>query len=150
MSPEVINEIRSLLLEFQTAPEASPDYDRNMLIEERAIRFVQNEERDKNWRRPTRRNNPGFDLYRTDSDTGVTQWCEIKSLSREFKRVTMTIAEFEKARECGDSYWLYIVENIGAQNKDGKAVPAILRIRNPAGRVRSISYRHPDWRDLVK
>ena len=66
----------------------------------------------------------------------------------KFDRVPMSITQFQKARECGESYWLYIVENVSEIDEGGK--PNILRIQNPAGRTESITYRRHVWQDFVE
>ena len=144
--PAAIDEIRKLMIEFQTAPEARPDPEKNRQVEDKAIEHILREE--ETWCRTTNPNNPGFDLYRTDPRSGQIEWCEVKSKSKRFDRVTMSITQFEKARECGQSYFLYIVENVDNIDRGGK--PNILRIQDPAGKTESITYRHVVWRDFAK
>lgn len=140
-----IDEIRKLMIEFQVAPDASPDPERNRQVEEKAIDHILKEE--EAWCRTTNPNNPGFDLYRENPRTGQKEWCEVKSQSKKFHRVTMSVTQFEKARECGKSYFLYIVENV--DNLDRGAKPNILRIQDPAGKTESITYRHVVWKDYA-
>ena len=40
------------------------------------------------------------------------------------------------AQECGDSYWLYVVENAGTDS------PNIVRIQDPAGKARTFTFDH--------
>lgn len=108
----------------------------NLKVEKAAIDFIRSMKKEKGWH-TTRTNNPGFDLYQTESgrrNGKVTVWCEVKSLSGKFSSVSLTHTEFEKAQECGDAYWLYIVEN--AQS----AKPTLLRIQNPAGKAERFTY----------
>lgn len=105
----------------------------NLLVERKAIKFIQSIE--KGWH-TTPPNNEGFDLYRTQSgrkNGKKTVWCEVKSLSGKFTGVSLTRPEFKKAQECGDAYWLYIVE-------EALDNPKLLKIQNPAGRVERFTY----------
>ena len=148
--PAAINAIRELWLEFQMAtPEPSPDAEANREVEEQALKFIQ--EKEKGWRRPANSNNKGFDLYRTESgrkNGKIIQWCEVKSLSGKFNRVSLTKAEFECAQEHGENYWLYIVENVALLDQGGE--PNLIRIQNPAGKAERFSYQSPAWRKAAQ
>ena len=145
VSPDAINAIRELWLEFRMAtPAPSPDAGANREVEEKALKFIQ--EKEKSWRRPANSNNKGFDLYQTESgrkNGKIIQWCEVKSLSGKFNRVSLTKAEFECAQEHGENYWLYIVENVALLDQGGE--PNLIRIQNPAGKAERFSYGNSDW-----
>lgn len=132
------------------APTPSP----NLAVEKAAIKFIRRIE--KGWH-TTRTNNPGFDLFQTDSgrkNGKITVWCEVKSLSGRFDQnhpVSLTPTELEKAQECGDAYWIYIVEEAQSAN------PKLLKIQNPAGKTKQrpngkalrFSYGHR-WRSVAE
>ena len=150
-SPDAIDTIRELWLEFQTTAEVSRDTEANKEVEKKALDFIRKRERNKRWHRPTNSNNKGFDLYQTDSGKrsgNITVWCEVKSLSGKFSSVSLTAAEFEEAQKRGDSYWLYIVEGVDKLDKGGE--PSLLRIQNPAGKAERFSYRHRPWRSAAE
>lgn len=138
VSEEVLEKFLELLVAGNSVrPVPSPiTPSPNLKVEKAAIDFIRSVEKEKGWH-TTRTNNPGFDLYQTESgrrNGKVTVWCEVKSLSGRFSSVSLTHTEFEKAQECGDAYWLYIVEN--AQS----AKPTLLRIQNPAGKAERFTY----------
>lgn len=114
----------------------------NPEVEKAAIQFIQKIE--KGWH-TTPPNNEGFDLYRTESgrkNGKKTVWCEIKSLSGKFAGVSLTRPEFKKGQECGDAYWLYIVE-------EARTNPKLLKIQNPAGKVERFTYGSR-WRNVAE
>lgn len=116
----------------------------NLAVEEAAIRFIRNQNNEKGWH-TTPRNNEGFDLYRTQSgrkNGKITVWCEVKGLSGKFTGVSLTRPEFKKAQECGDAYWLYIVE-------EATTNPKLLKIQNPASKVERFTYGHR-WRNVAE
>ena len=145
VSPAAINAIKELWQEFQMAtPAPSPDAGANREVEEKALKFIQ--EKEKSWRRPANSNNKGFDLYQTESgrkNGKIIRWCEVKSLSGDYSRVSLTRAEFECAQEHGENYWLYIVENVALLDQGGE--PNLIRIQNPAGKAEQFSYQSPAW-----
>ena len=150
VSPAAINAIRELWQEFQMAtPAPSPDAGANREVEEKALKFIQ--EKEKSWRRPANSNNKGFDLYQTESgrkNGKIIRWCEVKSLSGDYSRVSLTRAEFECALEHGEDYWLYIVENVALLDQGGE--PNLIRIQNPAGKAERFSYGNSDWRKAAQ
>lgn len=141
---EVLEQFLELLVSASSVPvEPAPTPSPNRAVEDAAIKFIRRIE--KGWH-TTRTNNPGFDLYRTESgrkNGKVTVWCEVKSLSGKFSGVSLTHTEFEKAQECGDAYWLYIVEEAQSTN------PKLLRIQNPAGKAERFIYGHR-WRSMAE
>ena len=46
------------------------------------------------------------------------------------------------AQECGDDYWLYVVENAGTGS------PNIVKIQDPAGKARTFTFDH-GWREVA-
>ncbi len=109
------------------------EHSARMDLEAKAIDFILSRESD--WQR-TPRNNPGFDLYKTDRHDNQIAWCEVKAMSGTFdnRPTTMTRRQFEEAQERGGAYWLYVVENAGTDS------PRIVRIQDPAGKVRTFTF----------
>ena len=155
--PEAINSLRELLLDFQMPdPETQTDHD-NLEVEAKAIAFILKKEKDKGWQRPENPNNPGFDLYQTQSgrkNGKKTVWCEVKSLSGKFSRVSLTHTEFKEALKRGKDYWLYIVENVGSYDPDVENAdndgPTLIKINDPAGKAERFTYRHPAWQKAAE
>ena len=129
-----LNQLSSAI-SAQVDPDVPPKtQSNNLAVEKEAIDFIQSVEK---WWHTTPPNNEGFDLYRTQSgrkNGKITVWCEVKGLSGKFTGVSLTRPEFKKAQECGDAYWLYIVEEATTTN------PKLLKIQNPAGRVERFTY----------
>jgi hypothetical protein len=77
-------------------------------------------------------NHPGYDIESRSVDGGeVARYIEVKSQSGSWGAdgVGMTVTEFNKARELGDLYWLYIVEWATSDQ------PEMYRIQDPAGKA---------------
>ncbi len=114
----------------------------NLEVEAKAIEFIRGQE--PNWH-TTKANNPGFDLYQTANNRKngkKTLWCEVKSFSSKFSSAELTPTEFRTALQKGESYWLYIVENVKSKS------PKLLRIQNPVDKV--FRYRiGSDWRTVA-
>lgn len=148
VSPAAINAILELFWEFAPPDlEPRPSNEENREVEAKAIAFIRRVEKDKGWQCPQNPNNPGFDLYRTESgrkNGKITVWCEVKGLSGKFSRVSLTKTEFEEARKRGERYWLYIVENATSKT------PNLIRIKDPAGKAERFTYRHPAWRGVAE
>lgn len=91
------------------------------------------------------RNNPGFDLYKTDNGRRNGKkivWCEVKALSESFQSVGLTPREVKEALERKEDYWLYIVENVATES------PNIIPVRNP-GYQPNERYRFGrEWRSM--
>ena len=87
---------------------------------------------------------PGYDIESKDSTGSVVRYIEVKSLSGNWgiDGAALTRPQFEKARELGDRYWLYVVEK--AQQQDFK----IHTIQNPAQRVNQFIY-DDGWKNLT-
>lgn len=105
-----------------------------MLVEEQAIATVIAIE-------PTLRRtppgNPGFDLYEADEQGLPSRWVEVKSMTGtlEDHPVGISHLQFDVAREKGDAYWLYIVEQA-----NDPANARVLRIQNPVALVRMFTF----------
>ena len=110
--------------------------ERRLEVEAKAIALILERE---HWLRATE-DNPGFDLYREDTDGAKTLRCEVKALSGSLDDhpARLTPTELRRALEYGENYWLYIVENLAE-------TPRILRIRNPAGAAARFAFG-PEWR----
>ena len=108
-------------------------HEERMDLEEKAIQFILEQEPE--WRQ-TPTHNPGFDLYQADTNGKQTRWCEVKAMSGTFdnRPATMTKRQFEEARQRGEAYWLYVVENAGTDS------PRIIRINDPAGQARTFTF----------
>lgn len=75
--------------------------------------------------------NPGFDILSTDKYDNV-YYIEVKGLSGTWETpnpAQLTRMEFEKAREYGENYWLYIVENATSTE------PQLHIIQDPANKA---------------
>jgi hypothetical protein len=86
---------------------------------------------------------PGYDIKSVDK-LGRVRYIEVKTFSGLWDSqnpAQMTKTEFETARELGDSYWLYIVEQI--ETDKVKIYP----IRNPANRAGYYLFDH-GWAPL--
>lgn len=74
---------------------------------------------------------PGYDIKSVD-EVGRVRYIEVKTFSGLWDSqnpAQMTKTEFDAARELGDSYWLYIVEQVETDKMK------IYPIRNPANRA---------------
>jgi uncharacterized protein DUF3883 len=89
-------------------------------------------------------NHPGWDIESQDDDaTEVERYIEVKAVRRAWSGygVGMTDTQYENARQLGDRYWLYIVEN-------ALSVPRLYAFQNPAATV--AEYRVDDgWRQFA-
>lgn len=72
--------------------------------------------------------NPGYDVESSDSSGKVVRYIEVKSFSGQWAHTYAVLSrpQFNKARDLGDSFWLYVVER--AESEDFK----MHRVRNPA------------------
>lgn len=89
--------------------------------------------------------NPGFDLFEVDSSGVQTRWVELKAMTGTIKDrpVGMSHVQFDFAREKGQAYWLYVVENATDPSR-----ARVLKIQNPAGHARTFTFDH-GWRDIA-
>jgi hypothetical protein len=76
-------------------------------------------------------NNPGYDIESRDASGEVTRYIEVKSLSGDWRATYAVLSEsqFNKGRELGDRFWLYVVERAEASTF------TIHCIQNPAVRA---------------
>lgn len=112
------------------------DQAKRMQIEEHAISLIIGLEPTL---RRTPEGNPGFDLFESDRDGRQIRWVEVKSMTGtlEDRPVGLSHTQFDHAREKGDAYWLYVVENASDPEK-----ARILKIQNPAGQTRTFTFDH--------
>jgi len=90
-------------------------------------------------------NNPGYDIESVDPKTGEIAYIEVKGTEELWDSygVTITPTQYKFAKEHGDSFWLYVVENINS------ASPQVYRIKNPVGRINMYAFDY-GWRSLVE
>lgn len=90
-------------------------------------------------------NNPGYDVESRDGSGEIVRYIEVKSLSGAWgeKGISLTRTQFEKARELGERYWLYVVEWADQDEKF-----RIYRIQNPANQVNQFLYDN-GWKELA-
>ncbi len=133
--PPFISHVGTHPDEKEPSPEGAERAARRLEIEESAIAFILKCEPE--WER-THTHNRGYDLYKDDQDGNVIRWCEVKAMTGTWddRPVTVSSAQFRMAQECGDSYWLYVVENAGTDS------PNIVRIQDPAGKARTFTFDH--------
>ena len=110
-------------------------------LEKAAIDLILN--RESNWQQ-TPPNNEGFDLFKVANGQPCV-WCEVKAMtgSLQDRPVGLSRAQFDLAREHGDAYWLYVVEQ--AAGKDAR----IVRIQDPAGKAKTFTF-DKGWLDVAK
>lgn len=89
--------------------------------------------------------NPGFDLFEADSDGKQIRWVEVKSMTGtlENRPVGLSHTQFDYAREKGDAFWLYVVEQ--ATDPSGARV---LKIQNPAGAAKTFTFDR-GWKEFA-
>lgn len=90
--------------------------------------------------------NPGFDLYESDNSGNPIRWVEVKSMTGSLldRPVGLSCTQFERAREKGDAYWLYVVEH--ATNS---ALARVLRIQNPVALARTFTFDR-GWSQIAR
>jgi hypothetical protein len=81
--------------------------------------------------------NPGFDLYESDSSGKPIRWVEVKSMTGSLldRPVGLSCTQFDRAREKGDAYWLYVVEHATDPEQ-----ARVLRIQNPVALARTFTF----------
>lgn len=121
--------------EEQPDPDAL-DRQKRMALEEQAIALILGHEPSLQ-RTPI--NNPGFDLVEHGADGQPTRWIEVKAMTGDLhtRPVGLSRTQFDCAREHGEAYWLYVVENA-----DSPGAARIVRIQNPAGKARTFTFDH--------
>lgn len=126
--------------------EEDPDPDgldqtARMALEANAIDFILSLEA--GWQK-TLAHNPGFDLFEAGTDGQPVRWCEIKAMTGRFadRPIGLSRTQFDCAREHGDAYWLYVVEQAGTDRA------RLIRIQDPAGKARTFTFDH-GWLDVA-
>lgn len=129
-------------------PEPGADSDetgaQQSAVEKAGVRTVMAHERDQQ-REPEEMppNHPGYDIESRDGTGVIERYIEVKACSGAWGSlgVGLTKTEFERAREFGDRYWLYVIENAVTDS------PRIHRIQDPAQQVNQFFYDH-GWAHL--
>ena len=83
--------------------------------------------------------NPGFDLFEADDRGRPVRWVEVKAMTGTLKDrpVGLSHTQFDVAREKGQAYWLYVVEQATDPSR-----ARVLRIQNPAGHAKTFTFDH--------
>ena len=130
----------------QAESENDPDpdglsHERRMALERSALDYVVALEPSLQRTPP---NNPGFDLYQTDESGTPVRWVEVKAMSHDLRSrpATLTQTQFDRARERGEAYWLYVVEHAGTDRAN------LVKIADPAGRASTYTFDE-GWRDAT-
>ncbi len=112
------------------------DQKQRLELEEQAIALIQHAE-PQLLRTPA--NNPGFDLIEPGPDQTPIRLIEVKAMRGTFQSrpVGLSKAQFSCAREHGDRYFLYVVENAGTTT-----AARIIRIQDPVGKARTFTFDH--------
>ena len=81
--------------------------------------------------------NPGFDLFEADDRGRPVRWVEVKAMTGTLKDrpVGLSHTQFDVAREKGQAYWLYVVEQATDPSR-----ARVLRIQNPAGQAKTFTF----------
>jgi hypothetical protein len=111
----------------------------------RALAYEEEQDRHPTDMETVQTNHPGYDIEATDAEGNIVRCIEVKALSGIWDAqnpAQMTKTEFEKARELGDLYWLYIVEQ--AESEEAQ----IYRIQNPANRAGYFLFDH-GWENIA-
>lgn len=118
------------------------DQSARMALEEKAIIHILSHDPELA-RTPT--NNPGFDLFESGADGSPVRWIEVKAMTGNLmnRPVGLSRTQFECAREHGDSYWLYVVEQVGDDSI------RIVKIQDPAGKAQTFTFDH-GWVAIAK
>lgn len=88
-------------------------------------------------------NNSGYDIESFESD-GSIRYIEVKTFTQDWPHLggaKLSIAQFRKAQDEKDSFWLYVVESVEAN-------PQIYCIQNPVEHIKEF-YFDSGWRDLA-
>ncbi len=119
--------------------DSDPDnlaHEARMNLEAKAIERILKHEPD--WQRPQQSNNPGYDLYKVgESGEQARLLCEVKAMTGSLldRPVGISRAQFDLAKEYGESYWLYVVEHAGDDEK-----ARIVKIQDPVGKARTFTF----------
>lgn len=127
--------------------EEEPDPDgldqaARMALEAKAIEFILSREP---WWQRTPTHTPGFDLFESGTDGRPVRWCEVKAMTGTLddRPVGLSRTQFGCARDHGDAYWLYVVEQAGTESV------RIARIQDPAGKASTFTFDR-GWLDIAE
>jgi superfamily II DNA or RNA helicase len=103
-------------------------------VEAVAMQYVMDYERQRGWEPEDvskKQDGSGFDIRSVgpvDEVTGIAtvRRIEVKGRAQNEQEVSLTVNEWRKAQQLGDSYWLYVVWGCRSDN------PQLLTIQNPA------------------
>jgi len=103
-------------------------------VEAFAMQYVMDYERDRGWEPEDvskQQDGSGFDIRSvgpldTQTQIAPVRRIEVKGRSQFNQEVSLTVNEWRKAQQLGDSYWLYVVWGCNTDN------PQLLMIQNPA------------------
>lgn len=107
-------------------------------VERRAMEFVMELEKKKGREPKDVSKHKHYDIESHDPSTGETRYIEVKGRWEPTLAVELTEAEFEKAKDLGKDYWLYIVYDISSNE------PKLVVIRDPVNNV--IWQRIPEYK----
>jgi len=121
-------------LVYPAPPETYPGMRNDAEVEAFAMQYVMEYERQRGWQPEDVSKNhdgSGFDIRSVglvDSETGIApvRRIEVKGRASKHQEVSLTVNEWRKAQQLGDSYWLYVVWGCKTPN------PELLTIQNPA------------------
>lgn len=88
---------------------------------------------------------PGYDIRSIDALTGEERLIEVKGISGEWNNtgVGLSRLQFSNAQDYGDTYWLYVVDNIEKPNNSN-----IYPICSPAMKVNTFMFDE-GWKDVA-
>jgi hypothetical protein len=89
--------------------------------------------------------NPGYDIESRNNSGAVSRYIEVKSFSGRWSSTYAVLSrpQFEKAREIGDRFWLYVVER--AESDDFQ----IHRVQGPALKANRFMF-DDGWRAMAE
>lgn len=134
--------LRSYVIQDQEPPDGEPDTEmakqRSSLADAGIAKVVAFEESSVNSRQPEVKppHHQGYDIESRDAAGKTVRYIEVKSLAGLWgsEGIGVTRPEFEKAREIGERYWLYVVEK--ADRPDAR----IYCVQDPARKVDQFLY----------
>ncbi len=85
----------------------------------------------------------GYDIEVIDKDTGEMRFIEVKGQDGVWgsRGVSLSARQYKEARDKGEAFWLYVVENARSQK------PSINKIQNPFARVTHFQF-DASWSQL--
>ena len=106
-------------------------------IESAALRIVEQWEKDQGREPLLRSETEGIDFVSRDS-AGTARHIEVKGLSGHWGEygVYLTATQFQRNRELGDQYWMYVVTDVDSE------APSIHMIHNPVSRIDRYAFDH--------